>query len=53
MPNEKKKWTLSELEELVGKEQVTKLFIEHYLTIVGKDNNTELADGVNLEDIME
>ena len=40
--------------ELLGKEQVERLFLEHYLTLVGKDNQkVKLADHLNLDDIME
>jgi len=37
-----------------NKEQVERLFLEHYLTLVGKDNQkVKLADHLNLDDIME
>ena len=49
-----KQMTLAELEELIGKEQVERLFLEHYLTLTGKDKeHIELADGFKLTDIME
>lgn len=35
-----KVWTLSELENLIGKEQLNKLFIEHYLTLIGQNFNS-------------
>lgn len=49
-----KQMTLSELEELIGKDQVERLFLEHYLTLVGKNKeHVKLADGLELEDIMD
>lgn len=49
-----KQWTLEELEQLVGKEQLEKLFLEHYLELIGKDNqHIKLVDGLKLEDLME
>ena len=54
MTQNHKERTLKELEELLGKEQVQRLFLEHYLTLVGKDNQkVKLADHLNLDDIME
>lgn len=49
-----KHMTLAELEELIGKDQVERLFLEHYLTLVGKEKeHIELVDGFELTDIME
>ena len=54
MTQNHKEMTLRELEEWLGKEQVERLFLEHYLTLVGKDNQkVKLADHLNLDDIME
>ena len=54
MTQNHKEMTLKELEEWLGKEQVEHLFLEHYLTLVGKDNQkVKLADHLNLDDIME
>lgn len=54
MTQNHKEMTLKELEEWLGKEQVERLFLEHYLTLVGKDNQkVKLADHLNLDDIME
>lgn len=45
--------TLFELEELIGKDQVERLFLEHYLTLVGENKeHVKIADGLELEDIM-
>lgn len=49
-----KQWTLEELENLIGKDQVERLFLEHYLELIGKDKQrVELVDGLKLEDVME
>lgn len=49
-----KQWTLEKLKKLIGKEQVERLFLEHYLNLVGRGNQTiNLADGLKLEDVME
>lgn len=49
-----KQWTLEKLEKLIGKEQVERLFLEHYLNLIGKNERTvDLGDGLKLEDIME
>ena len=54
MTQNHKEMTLKELEEWLGKEQVERLFLEHYLTLVGKDNQkVKLADHLKLDDIME
>ena len=54
MTQNHKEMMLKELEEWLGKEQVERLFLEHYLTLVGKDNQkVKLADHLNLDDIME
>lgn len=51
---DKKQYTLEELEQLLGKEQVDRLFLEHYLTLVGRNKTkTIIADDLKLEDIME
>lgn len=50
----KKQMTLQELEDMIGKDQVERLFLEHYLTLVGKDNkHVELDENISLDDIME
>jgi hypothetical protein len=50
----KKQYTLEELEQLLGKEQLDRLFIEHYLMLSGCENTSVIvADGLKLEDIME
>ena len=50
----KKQYTLEELEQLLGKEQLDRLFLEHYLMLSGCENtNVPVADGLRLEDIME
>lgn len=50
----KKQYTLEELEQLLGKEQMDRLFLEHYLMLVGRENTkTTVADHFKLEDIME
>lgn len=49
-----KQWTLGELENLIGKKQVERLFLEHYLELIGKARQkVELVDGLKLEDLME
>lgn len=49
-----KQWTLEELEDLIGKEQVERLFLEHYLGLIGKTRQkVGLVDGLTLEDLME
>lgn len=49
-----KQWTLEELEKSIGKEQVERLFLEHYLNLIGKNEQVvDLGDGLKLEDIME
>ena len=54
MTQNHKEMTLKELEEWLGKEQVERLFLEHYLTLVCKDKQkVKLADHLNLDDIME
>lgn len=54
MTNPRKEMTLQELEELIGKEQVERLFLEHYLILVGKDKEAvKLVDDLTLNDIME
>ena len=46
--------SLEELEALIGKDQLERLFLEHYLNLIGKDNvNIEIADDLTLGDIME
>lgn len=50
----KKQYTLEELEQLLGKEQLDRLFIEHYLMLSGCEHtNIIVTDGLKLEDIME
>lgn len=50
----KKQYTLEELEQLLGKEQLDRLFLEHYLMLSGSENtNVPVTDGLRLEDIME
>lgn len=50
----KKQMTLQELEDMIGEDQVERLFLEHYLTLVGKDNkHVELDENISLDDIME
>ena len=49
---EKKNYTLEELEELVGKEQLSKLFIQHYLINVGKNFVNDKENEEQLDDIM-
>lgn len=50
----KKQYTLEELERLLGKEQLDRLFLEHYLILSGCENtNATATDGLRLEDIME
>lgn len=49
-----KQRTLKELENLIGKEQVDRLFLEHYLGLIGKARQkVELVDGLTLGDLME
>ena len=49
-----KQHTLEELEKLLGKEQMDRLFLEHYLTLARRVGATAtVADNLNLEDIME
>ena len=49
-----KQWTLDELENLIGKEQVDRLFLEHYLGLIGKTRQkVKLVDGLRLENLME
>ena len=33
-----KQWTLEKLEKLIGKDQVERLFLEHYLNLIGRTN---------------
>ena len=48
-----KQITLSELEEMLGKDHVERLFLEYYLTLIGKNKeNCGIADGLELENIM-
>lgn len=50
----KKQYTLEELEQLLGKGQLDRLFIEHYLMLSACENtNVTVTDGLKLEDIME
>lgn len=45
---------MAKLETLIGKEQVERLFLEHYLTLIGKENQkVQLDEDLSLEDIME
>lgn len=54
MKPSKKEMTLAQLETLIGKEQVERLFLEHYLTLIGKENQkVQLDEDLSLEDIME
>ena len=49
-----KQWTLEKLENLIGKEQVERLFLEHYLNLIGRNKQAaDLGDGLKLEDVME
>lgn len=49
-----KQYTLEELEQLLGKEQLDRLFLEHYLMLSWCENiNVPITDGLRLEDIME
>ena len=49
-----KQWTLEKLEKLIGKEQVERLFLEHYLNLIGRNKQSvDLGDGLRLEDVME
>lgn len=51
---DKKQYTLEELEQLLGKEQMDRLFLEHYLTLAGQENiSVAVTDDLKLEDIME
>lgn len=51
---DKKQYTLEELEQLLGKEQMDRLFLEHYLMLVGRDKvKIMVADDLKLKDIME
>lgn len=46
--------SLADLEKLIGKDQVERLFLEHYLELIGKDkDHVKLVDGLTLNDIME
>ena len=45
MTNPRKEMTLQELEELIGKEQVERLFLEYYLILVGKDKEAVKISG--------
>ena len=48
-----KQITLSELEEMLGKDHVERLFLEYYLTLIGKNKeHFGIADGLELENIM-
>lgn len=50
----KKQYTLEELEQLLGKEQMDRLFLEYYLMLVGRDKvKIMVADDLKLKDIME
>ena len=41
-------YTLEELEQLLGKEQLDRLFIEHYLMLSGCENtNITVTDGLS------
>lgn len=45
--------TLKELEELIGKEQLSRLFLEHYLMLIGKNNtDVKLDEETKLKDIL-
>lgn len=46
--------SLADLEKLIGKDQIDRLFLEYYLELIGKNkNHVKLADGLTLNDIME
>ena len=46
--------SLSELEKQIGKENIERLFLEYYLSLIGKDyQDFKINDKLNLNDIME
>jgi hypothetical protein len=47
-------WTLEELKNKIGEEQIECLFLEHYLEKIGKNKeNKKIADDYTIDDIME
>lgn len=53
MKREFKNLTLNDLEKLVGKEQLHRLFLEYYLTLAGQNHLETKIDKLSLGDIME